>query len=53
MLQYLLTTKQNKMASFLFYFIFFFISVKGIGAPNILFVSGKLNFANDSVLFSA
>ena len=54
MLQYLFTTKQKKMASF-FYFIsfFFFISVKGIAAPNVLFVSGKLNFANDSVLFSA
>ena len=42
MLQYLFATKQNKVASFfiLFHF-FFFISVKGIAAPNVLFVSGK------------
>ena len=55
MFQYLFTTKQNKMASFIIIIIFFFfsISVKGIAAPNVLFVSGKLNFANDSVLFSA
>ena len=35
------------------YYYYYFISVKGIAAPNVLFVSGKLNFANDSVLFSA
>ena len=56
MLQYLFTTKQNKMTSFililvLLLLIIFFISVKGIKALNVLFVSGKFNFANDSVYF--